>query len=78
MPDLATNVLYYGDNLDILRRYLPDASVDLVNFRDTRFACRHPTRVSRHTSMSRGHGGAAKFWLPSTGFVTARGYNRRR
>ncbi len=30
MPDLATNVLYYGDTLDILRRYLPDASVDLV------------------------------------------------
>ena len=26
MPDLATNVLYYGDNLDILRRYLPDAT----------------------------------------------------
>ena len=24
MTDLATNVLYYGDNLDILRRYLPD------------------------------------------------------
>jgi hypothetical protein len=31
MPDLATNVLYYGDNLDILRRYLPDAAVDLVS-----------------------------------------------
>ena len=30
MTDLATNVLYYGDNLHILRRYLPDASVDLV------------------------------------------------
>jgi 16S rRNA G966 N2-methylase RsmD len=30
MPGLATNVLYYGDNLDILRRYLPDAAVDLV------------------------------------------------
>ena len=30
MTDLATNLLYYGDNLDILRRYLPDASVDLV------------------------------------------------
>jgi len=29
-PDLATNVLYYGDNLDILRRYLRDASVDLI------------------------------------------------
>jgi len=30
MTDLATNVLSYGDNLDILRRYLPDAGVDLV------------------------------------------------
>ena len=30
MTDLATNVLYYGDNLDILRRSLPDAAVDLV------------------------------------------------
>jgi len=30
MTDLATNVLYYGDNLDILRRYLPDGAVDLV------------------------------------------------
>jgi len=27
---VKTNMLYYGDNLDILRRYLPDASVDLV------------------------------------------------
>jgi site-specific DNA-methyltransferase (adenine-specific) len=25
-----TNVLYYGDNLDILRRYIEDATVDLV------------------------------------------------
>jgi hypothetical protein len=24
---MQTNVLYYGDNLDILRRYLPDAAV---------------------------------------------------
>jgi site-specific DNA-methyltransferase (adenine-specific) len=30
MSDLAINILYLGDNLDILRRYLPDASVDLV------------------------------------------------
>ena len=30
MTELATNVLYEGDNLDILRRYLPDAAVDLV------------------------------------------------
>ena len=30
MTDLATNVLSYGDNLDILRRYLPETCVDLV------------------------------------------------
>jgi hypothetical protein len=28
MTDFPTNVLYYGDNLDVLRRYLPDAAVD--------------------------------------------------
>jgi site-specific DNA-methyltransferase (adenine-specific) len=27
---MNTDVLYHGDNLDILRRYLPDAAVDLV------------------------------------------------
>jgi site-specific DNA-methyltransferase (adenine-specific) len=31
MTDLATNVLHDGSNLDILRRYLPDAAVDLVS-----------------------------------------------
>jgi len=30
MTDLATNLLYDGDNLDILRRCLTDAAVDLV------------------------------------------------
>lgn len=32
MPDLQTNVLYYGDNLGILRNrdYFPDDSVDLI------------------------------------------------
>jgi site-specific DNA-methyltransferase (adenine-specific) len=30
MTELATNVLSYGDNLDILRRSLPDAAVELV------------------------------------------------
>ena len=25
-----TNTLYYGDNLEILRQYVPDESVDLV------------------------------------------------
>ena len=27
---LETNLLYYGDNLDILRRYIPDESIDLI------------------------------------------------
>ena len=27
---MKTNVLYYGDNLDILRTHIPDESVDLV------------------------------------------------
>src|SRR6266511_5636669 len=27
---MQTNVLYYGDNLDILQRYIPDESVDLI------------------------------------------------
>jgi hypothetical protein len=31
MTDLATKVLYYGDNLDILRRYLSEAPLDLVD-----------------------------------------------
>ena len=30
MTEFATNAFYYGDNLDILRRYLPDASVFLI------------------------------------------------
>jgi site-specific DNA-methyltransferase (adenine-specific) len=28
--ELKTNVLYYGDNLDILRKYIPAESIDLV------------------------------------------------
>jgi site-specific DNA-methyltransferase (adenine-specific) len=27
---IDTNLLYYGDNLDILRRYIPDESVELI------------------------------------------------
>ena len=29
MPD-QKNKLYYGDNLEVLRDYIPDASVDLI------------------------------------------------
>ena len=30
MPQSLENALYYGDNLDVLRRYLKDESVDLI------------------------------------------------
>ena len=30
MPEVRTNVLYYGDNLGILGRSTPDASVDRI------------------------------------------------
>ncbi len=30
MPAAHQNLLYYGDNLDVLRQHIPDASVDLV------------------------------------------------
>ncbi len=30
MDELKTNVLYYGDNLEILRKYIPDNSIDLI------------------------------------------------
>jgi DNA modification methylase len=30
MKTMKTDVLYYGDNLDILRKYIPDESVDLI------------------------------------------------
>ena len=30
MDKLKTNVLYFGDNLEILRKYIPDNSIDLV------------------------------------------------
>jgi adenine specific DNA methylase Mod len=30
MADVRTNVLYFGDNLDILRKHIPDESIDLI------------------------------------------------
>ena len=29
-PTIGENVLYYGDNVDVLRLHVPDESVDLV------------------------------------------------
>jgi hypothetical protein len=48
MPDLATNVLYYGDNLDILRRYLPDAAVDLIDLDPAEATYAYLTNTPHH------------------------------
>ena len=50
MTELATNVLSYGDNLDILRRYLPDASVDLISLDPPFNANRDSNVIFRHES----------------------------
>ena len=47
---LQSNRLYYGDNLDILRRYIKDESVDLVSL-DPPF--NSPVRHCRTTSRRR-------------------------
>ncbi|MFC1932254.1 hypothetical protein ACFLXU_01305 [Chloroflexota bacterium] len=30
MDELNTNILYFGDNLEILRKYIPDNPIDLI------------------------------------------------
>ena len=43
---MHTNVLSYGENPDILRRYLPDAAVDLV--------CLDPPFISNRSTLGSG------------------------
>ncbi|MGH2489613.1 MAG: hypothetical protein ACRDFR_08355 [Candidatus Limnocylindria bacterium] len=50
MTELATNVLYSGDNPDILRRYLPDASVDLIYLDPPFNSNRHDSVIFRDES----------------------------
>jgi site-specific DNA-methyltransferase (adenine-specific) len=30
MVELKTNVLYYGDNLEVMHKYIPENSIDLI------------------------------------------------
>lgn len=67
MTELATNVLFDGDNLDTLRRYLPGVSADLIYLatpfnsnRDFIFTTRATGRIpSSSASRTRGTGGQA-------------------
>ena len=56
---MDTNVLYYGDNLDILRRYLPDAAVDLVyldpgNATDAQLVAHAMMQADTHPTLTGG------------------------
>ena len=54
------NTLYYGDNLDILRRYIKDESVDLVYLdpqgtaRNWLRECGNSMKVAEHEPGSEG------------------------
>ena len=72
MSDLATNVLYYGANLDILRRYLPDASVDLVYLDPPFNSNRDDNVIFRDKSGNRSDAQLLAFedtwhWVPTVG-----------
>ena len=41
---MADNALYYGDNLDIVRRYIADESADLVYLDPRSTPTRRPSR----------------------------------
>jgi len=66
-PVAPPNLLYYGDNLDILRRYVKDESVDL-----TREEARMGALLTLHkpTAQMRAEGAAA-------GFYDSPGWNRQ-
>ncbi len=51
--ELKTNVLYYGDNLDILRTHIPDESIDLV-YLDPPFNSNRSYNVLFHESSGGG------------------------
>jgi len=52
---MAANTLYYGDNLDILRRYVKDESVDLV-YLDQPFDSQvtQGVRILRYVCLAKG------------------------
>ena len=71
MNDLATNVPSNGDNLDILRPYLPDASVDLVDLDPPFNSNRDDNVIFRDQSGNRSDAQLLAFedtwhWGPST------------
>ena len=61
---MAENVLYYGDNLEILRRYIEDESVVLVYLTKTPPPIRLPRTVEAGISLCiAGTEYRTRFWL---------------
>jgi hypothetical protein len=48
------NKLFYGDNLDILRRYIKDESVDLVYLKTLRAALAMEAGTAKHIYTTEG------------------------
>ena len=90
---MKTNGLYYGDNLNILRRYIPDQSIDLIYldppfnsnrdynviFKDEsqELVGRSVARLREHLALGAGHGGRYAY-LTNTAPSGARSRCRRR
>ena len=79
------NALYYGDNLDVLRRYIADESVDLVYldppFKSNQnynvlFAERDGTQAAAQIKVLRGHVAVGRDGR--AGLSGGRGNRRRR
>jgi 16S rRNA G966 N2-methylase RsmD len=65
------NRLYFGDNLDILRREVPDASVDLI-YLDPPFSSNATYNVLFKENVAQGpHSGPAAFQLFPAAQITA-------
>jgi hypothetical protein len=73
MPDRATNVLYYGDNLDCAATCPRRARTWPTSTRPST-----PTDGPEppHVHVE-GNDGAAKFWLRDVELASSRGYTRR-
>ena len=48
---MAENVLYYGDNLDVMRRHIKDESFDLV-YLDPPFNSAQPSKPERSRPLT--------------------------
>jgi hypothetical protein len=52
MPELWRNKLFFGDNLHIMRKHIPDESVDLINL-DPLFNCEDDCNIHNEEKYSR-------------------------